>query len=218
MIRWYSRILWTWNELQVVVLKHIPNESDSGYYGRASPRNVAKKWRGAEVASSAGGDQQRGWSDTSKTPETKKSQTKKSLTSLKFNSSPPEKLSGPNRKVYSLPTTCFFFFGGAMLNFGGVLRAELNPWINRWCVEIGSSPFSSTEKMDINITIVHFEFVYLERPRIFWMMQSSKKCLDLKKFGQIILGVPWDPWHPMGGFRPRSVVQDKARGTYPPYS
>ena len=100
-----------------------------------------------------------------------------------------------------------------MLNFGGVLRAELNPWTNRWCVEIDSSSFSSTEKMDINIsiTIVHFEFVYLERPRIFSMMQSSKKCLDLKKFGQIILGVPWDPWDPLGAFRPRSVVQDKAR-------
>lgn len=64
--------------MQVVVLERIPYESDSGYYMDGHPQETwHPKWRGAEVAPSAGGDQQRGWSDTSKTPETKKHRQKK---------------------------------------------------------------------------------------------------------------------------------------------
>ena len=62
--------------MQVVVLKRIPYESDILRTGIPKKRGIPSGGE-AEVAPSPGGDQQRGWSDTSKTPETKKAQTKK---------------------------------------------------------------------------------------------------------------------------------------------
>ena len=44
------------------------------------------------------------------------------------------------------------------------------------------------------------------------MMQSSKKCLDLKKIGQILWAFLGPPMISRC-FRPRSMVQDKARSS-----